>query len=441
MVPNGSYQVYAFVPDPGYRIAEVLLDGAPADFGGLSYYLLSNVSASHTISVRFSLISPFDTIDIAPFNPTIGSGETLQLFTTVYDQSGGIITPTPEIVWTSDNTAVATVDGSGTITGISAGTGTITGVSRTLSGSVIVTVTNSTFVPVATTIDLTPSSAMIDSGAIGQFFMTVFDQNGDMLEPAPNAVWTSDNTAVATVDGFGTVFGISPGTATISATIGNAVGTALVTVITFSPVITTIDITPFDPTIGIGATEQLSVTVFDQNGGVIMPIPDIVWTSDNPAVATVDGSGMITGMNSGTAMVDAIAGNVIGTVLVTVGVPTAATAIVPLDVGWNLISLPLQETDSLGQAVNRTAESLGQLIGADIVTRWSNASQSYGSHIVGLPINDFALSGSEGFFVHVPAPYTLTMTGSSFLQTTPAISAGWNLVGFNNPTSTVADAF
>jgi uncharacterized protein YjdB len=63
---------------------------------------------------------------------------------------------------------------------------------------------------------VTPDSAAVPVGGTQQFTATVLDLHGSPLACA--ATWASDNPAVATVDGSGLATGVSPGSATITAT-------------------------------------------------------------------------------------------------------------------------------------------------------------------------------------------------------------------------------
>jgi hypothetical protein len=78
---------------------------------------------------------------------------------------------------------------------------------------------------------VTPDSADVPVGGTQQFTATVLDLHGNPLACA--ATWASDNPAVATVDGSGLATGVSPGSATITATCQAASGSATLTV--FNP--------------------------------------------------------------------------------------------------------------------------------------------------------------------------------------------------------------
>lgn len=60
-------KTYTFVPDPGYRVADVLVDGVSV--GAPTFYTFSNITSAHTISVSFEL----DTYTITPSASAGGS--------------------------------------------------------------------------------------------------------------------------------------------------------------------------------------------------------------------------------------------------------------------------------------------------------------------------------------------------------------------------------
>ncbi|QNT75743.1 InlB B-repeat-containing protein [Dehalogenimonas etheniformans] len=65
-VPSGGSQSFTATPDPGYHVADMLIDGASV--GALSSYTFTNVVADHTITVSFETDSP------QTFTITAGAG-------------------------------------------------------------------------------------------------------------------------------------------------------------------------------------------------------------------------------------------------------------------------------------------------------------------------------------------------------------------------------
>lgn len=78
---------------------------------------------------------PLASITISPTNPTINVGGTVQLTATCKDQNDSVIT-CPTLTWTSDNTAVATVDQTGKVNGVSNGTANVTTSSGTITSNI-----------------------------------------------------------------------------------------------------------------------------------------------------------------------------------------------------------------------------------------------------------------------------------------------------------------
>ncbi len=60
-VANGADKTFTFLPDAGWQIAQVLVDGSPVPITGNSY-TVANITADRTISVSFSAVTPSDTM-------------------------------------------------------------------------------------------------------------------------------------------------------------------------------------------------------------------------------------------------------------------------------------------------------------------------------------------------------------------------------------------
>ena len=90
---------------------------------------------------------------------------------------------------------------------------------------------------------------------------------------------------------------------------GGTTDTKVPGAITVTPTAVTLD--------AVGQTQQVTPVVTDEDGGTIAS-PSITWASDNTAVATVTGRGLISAAGAGTAHVTATAGSVNASVGVTV---------------------------------------------------------------------------------------------------------------------------
>src|SRR5207253_5002745 len=114
--------------------------------------------------------------------------------------------------------------------------------------------------------------------------------------------WSSSNTTVATVSNSGLVSGVTPGTATITATSEGKSGTSSVTV-TNVPV-ATVEVTPPSASVQAGQTVQLTATPKDANGAPLSG-RTVTWSSSNTSVATVSNSGLVSGVTPGSITISA----------------------------------------------------------------------------------------------------------------------------------------
>ena len=119
-----------------------------------------------------------------------------------------------------------------------------------------------------------------------------------------NVTWTSSNEAVATVDANGKVTAKSLGMADITVTTedGGYTATCRVGVVRRpggDVSVTGVTLNKTATTIAVGASETLTATVAPTNA----TNKKVTWTSSDPAVATVDASGKVTGVAKGTATI------------------------------------------------------------------------------------------------------------------------------------------
>jgi len=190
--------------------------------------------------------------------------------------------------------------------------------------------------PVVKSVVVTPSSASYQVGQTTQFIASALDSTGKVITGLP-VTWASSNVNVATISPSGVTTAISAGSVTITAMISSIRGTATVTVTapTPVPVVTTITVTPLNTNILVGVTAQFTAIARDQNGNV-MPGQVFTWFSSNSVVATVNASGLATGVSSGSVTISAIAAGKTGFGSLTVaappptGVTVTSVAVVPV---------------------------------------------------------------------------------------------------------------
>jgi uncharacterized protein YjdB len=232
---------------------------------------------SITITVTDSLGLSASTSFVLTVNPSPNLSQISGQNTICVGQASALSDITPGFIWSSDNTAVATVDQSGNVTGISAGTanisyGTIGSIGCPASVSLPVTVTAPPIVsPISGTTSLYAGNSM------------------PLSDATTGGTWSSDNISVASVNVNGLVTGNSQGTANISYTVTNINGcsASVSTSVTVNILPTLLPITG-SSTVNIGSTTQLSDAT-----------PGGIWTSNSPSIVTVDANGIVTGIAVG----------------------------------------------------------------------------------------------------------------------------------------------
>lgn len=180
--------------------------------------------------------------------------------------------------WSSGNTSVATVNSSGVVTGVTVGTAVISYAVTNSCGTT--TVTSSI------TVSTVPSVGAITGP------LTVCVGNTTLFaDPTSGGTWSSNNTSIATVSSNGTVTGVATGTAIISYTVSNSCGNTAVTksiVVGNSPTVAAIT---GASSVYVGAT----ITLANATAGG-------TWSSNTPSLATINSSGVVTGVAAGSAI-------------------------------------------------------------------------------------------------------------------------------------------
>ncbi len=177
--------------------------------------------------------------------------------------------------WSSSATGVATVSSTGVVTGVTAG-----------SAIIIYSVTNSCGTA-STTLSITVSSTLTVASIAGADSVCQGNTT-NLTDPTSGGVWSSSATGVATISSTGVVTGVSAGTAIIIYSVTSGCGTASATHnITVNAPLTVAPIVGID-SLCEGGTLTLTNTTAGGN-----------WTTSNAAIATVNSSGIVTGLAPG----------------------------------------------------------------------------------------------------------------------------------------------
>src|SRR5205814_2696349 len=133
-------------------------------------------------------VVPVSSVTVSPASTTLQVGQTVQLTATPKDANGNPLTGRT-VTWSSSNPSVASVDGSGLVTGGgAAGSATITATSEGQSGTSSITVSS---VPVpGGPVTVGPASASVSAGQAVQLTANPKDRHGKPLA-GPRGTWGS----------------------------------------------------------------------------------------------------------------------------------------------------------------------------------------------------------------------------------------------------------
>ena len=306
------------------------------------------VSNAASLTVMDAAPAPVATVSVTLGAGSLTVGQTTQATAILRDASNNQLTGRV-VSWSSSNTAVATVNGSGVVSAVAAGSAQIIGTSEGQNGSASLTVTAAA-VPVAS-VSVSLASGSLNPGQTTQATATTRDANNNVLT-GRSVTWASSNPSAATVSTSGVVTAVAVGTAQIIATSETKSGSATLTVAAAPPApVASVTVTLAASSRTPGQTTQATATLRDANNNVLTG-RSIIWSSDNPGVATVTPSGLVTAIAVGSAAIIASCEGQTGNATLTVTVVPVATVSVSLASGMLKPSQTTQATATLRDANN-----------------------------------------------------------------------------------------
>src|SRR5438309_5185705 len=168
--------------------------------------------------------------------------------------------------------------------------------------------------PVLTTLTVSFPNPTITVGQSANASASALDQFGTAIATG-TVTWTTGSSAIASVSASGVVTGVAAGQTEVIANAGGKEARAPVNVIPVPVVIVTV--TPTTATVGVGGTQQLTATTLDGNSNVLTGRV-VAWTSSDPSRATVNGTGLVTGVAAGVVNISATSEGKTGMAQITV---------------------------------------------------------------------------------------------------------------------------
>ncbi|MFZ5629542.1 MAG: Ig-like domain-containing protein, partial [Spirochaetota bacterium] len=244
---------------------------------------------------RFSASSDFaitdaqlQSVTLTPVNSYIPTGTAQQYSASASFSDGSTADVTAQASWSSDNTGVAAVSGTGSVSGVSAGATTIRAVytqNHPTLGSIVRDGSATASVPAAllTSIAISPASVSFSKGTTMQLVATgtYTDGTNTMTQNITSSVvWTTDNASIVSVNSGGVLGQIkaeNAGAANITASIGAISSPAMSATVT-PAILTSISVTPNAQNIPRGITQQYTAMGTFSDGTLQNITSTVIWT-------------------------------------------------------------------------------------------------------------------------------------------------------------------
>ena len=283
---------------------------------------LDGVSASVDLTATGGTLT---SITLNPGTTSLVKGVTRTITATGNFSNGSSRDITQAVTWTSANSALVTVTPATAVTGnlawlnpVAVTAGTTLKASATSAYAVDSATLNITVAaPTLSSIAMSTTSMALTTGTSSPLSViaTFSDGTSQDVSALDSCVWTSNNTAIATVAtaGGGTerVTGVAAGTAFVSATYGGKTVPTRTTVTVTTRTLQSLAVSG-SASIGVGNQVSYSATATYYDGTTIDVTTDTDWTLSSSSVATLPDSvnqpGQIVGVTAGSTDLTAVFG-------------------------------------------------------------------------------------------------------------------------------------
>lgn len=264
----------------------------------------NSVSATALITVTAATVP--ERLEISSATNTVAAGASTT-FTLTYFNNQGMAAPVPAgVTWSSLNIGIATVNQQGVVTGAAPGQTSIRATLNSITAAALITVTSPT---VLERLEISPGNTSIAAGNTATFTLTYYNNQGMQAPVPPGVAWSSMNNTVATVNQQGVATGVTGGQTNIQAAVNSLTATASLTV-TANNQLATVTLTP-STILELNLNQVFAVTATGRNiNGDIINGLVFTWASSDNSLAAVDNTGMVRGVNYGTANVTATAASI-----------------------------------------------------------------------------------------------------------------------------------
>lgn len=226
-------------------------------------------------------------VEVTPSSVTVAASSTTALFATATFSDGATESITEQADWTSSNTAIATVNDSGVVSGVAVGTSTVTASFDGQRGTCLVTVASAGIVSLL----IEPDNRSIPRGAQQQYQAFTLYSNGNRSNVTSSVQFTTTPSGAGAFQNFGLLTANTVGPVTINGSFTDGV-TGQVYTASVSATITDAQAERFTISASatqaaVGQTVTYRATAEFSDGSTRDITNQTTWSSSNTAVATI----------------------------------------------------------------------------------------------------------------------------------------------------------
>lgn len=258
-----------------------------------------------TLAVTSAVVA---SITITPADSTTGIGGTQQFTATGVFTDASTQDLTTQVTWISSDAGVAVINSTGLANAVGKGPATITAVFGDVSGSTLFTIINATLQEIT----VTPANPVMAPHTKLRFTATGRFSDGS-TKVLVGVSWNSSKPKFASINGSGLLRSKRVGTTVVRASLNGKSGSTTVTIT--GSAITSVIVTPAAASIAVGEKQQFTAMGYFSDAG-LQPqdlSASVYWKTSDYITATINSSGLATGVKSGSVSITATYSMIVST--------------------------------------------------------------------------------------------------------------------------------
>ena len=276
---------------------------------------MDGVTGTTNLTVTYATLV---SITVSPTNASLPAGINLQYGASGIFSDASTVDITDQVAWDTSDQNTATISSSGLATGVAAGTTQVSATLSGVTGNTNLAVTDAVLVAIS----VAPDNTTLPVGINARYTATGTFSDANTIDITNQATWNTSDPSVATISSTGSVTGVASGTTRISASLNAVSGSTNLTVT--NAVLVAISVTPSNDRLPRGINSSYTAFGIFSDASTVDITNQVVWDTSSTNVATVDSTGSVTGVVSGTTRISASLNAVSGSTNLTV---TSATLV------------------------------------------------------------------------------------------------------------------